>query len=215
MNAPEPVPNVIIVGFFDVPGFGSDSVEVPCTGNGPAEYRALAQAIIKRHPKVDPTKITRTGSVVEQRDPNEDPGYIDLDDGRTLRQLFDAVDTTQDPPSSRNIGQVFFSGVPCKIMLTFNRAGGHVGLILIPRVKMGSTAIPFSNQIQPQLAVTELPRLIRDILGKDAHAIQLRTRPVVTASVPEAPAPAPTAPPPPAGAPEAKGAPKSGKAVTK
>ena len=183
-NTPEPVPNVFIVGFYEVPGFGPDSVEVPCVGNGPAEYRALANAIAKRHPKVDPTKIARTGSIVEQRDPAEDPGYIDLDDGRTLRQLFDPNDSNEEPRTSRNVGHVFFCSTPCKIMLTFNRGAGNIGIVLIPRVKMGSTAIPFSNVIQPQLAVTELPRIIKEVLGHDAHAITLRTRPVIPDAAP-------------------------------
>lgn len=167
------LPNRYLVGFYDVEGIGQDSVETPCTGNGPAEYHALNVAIAARHPG---KKSQRVGSVVEYRDPTEDPGYIDLGSGQTLRQLFD-VDDGEKPRTNRVIGRVFFSGTPCNIMLTFNRSGTTIGLVLLPRIKTGSPAIPFSNVIQPQAAVEDLERIVREVLGSDAHALTLRIRP--------------------------------------
>lgn len=176
-----PLPQPVLVGFYAVDGFGPDMVEVPLTGDGPKDYAALNVAIRARHPKAK--SATRTGSAIETRDPNEDPGYIDLDGGMTLRQLFDPTDTNQDPRSSRVIGRVFFSGTPCNVVLTFNRAAGSVGLLLLPRVKIGSTAITFSNVIQPQRPVLDLDRIVREVLGNDAHALELRLRPAAPAPV--------------------------------
>lgn len=180
---PPTLPGLRIVGFFSVPGFGSDSVEVPCDGNGRAEYALLNQKIREKHPKVKPGTITRTGSVIERPDSEHAEGIIDLSSGQTIRQLFDAVGAKDDPRSSRVIGRVFFEATPCRVVLTFNRAGGSCGLLLLPRIKTGISAIPFPGTVQPGAAVIDLPTIVRDVLGGEAHALELNTR--------SAPAPAP------------------------
>lgn len=170
-------PQRIFVGFFEVPGFGPDSVEVPFTDNGRNDYAALDRAILHKHPSLlRAAAIARTGAIIELRDPAEDPGYINLDDGRTLRQLFDSPDGVAPARTSLRIGRVFFNSTPCNVMLTFTRAANSVGILLLPRVKMGDTVINFSNKISPQLLVSDLPRIVKDVLGHGARALDLNTR---------------------------------------
>lgn len=172
------LPPAFLVGFFDVQDFGPDVAEVPCTGNGPRDNAALMAAIRAKHPKQARCAacIRKTGSTIETRDPNEDPGYIDLDSGATLRQLFDAEDPSQPLRTSRLIGRAFFSGTPCNVVLTFNRSSGAVGVTLLPRIKIGDSVIKFGNAINPQQLVSELPRLVKEVLGHDARNIVLKVR---------------------------------------
>lgn len=165
--------NTFITGFFQVDGV-PDSVEVPCSGRGGADYAALNLAIGARHPKAK--SFIRTGSVVEIRDPAEGIAKIDLDSGLTLRQLFDSPDGVSASRTSLNIGRVFFNSTPCYVMLTFTRAASSVGILLLPRIKMGDTAINFSNKISPQTSVVDLPRIVKEVLGRDARALELNTR---------------------------------------
>lgn len=166
-------PYRIFVGFFEVDG-APDSVEVPFTDNGAADYKALAKAVEARHPGWK--TLLRTGSIIELRDPAEDPGYIDLDSGQTLRQLFDSPDGVAPVRTSLRIGRVFFNSTPCNVMLTFTRAANNVGLVLLPRIKVGDTAIHFANRISPQTSVLDLPRIVKEVLGRDARALDLNTR---------------------------------------
>lgn len=165
----------IITGFFNIEGFGPDVVECPCTGIPAVDYANLTGAIREKHPKVLRDQITRTGSNVELRDPAEDPGIIDLDSGKTLRQLFDVDEPNAEPRSSIRIGKVFFSGSPYTVFLKFNRAAGRVNVALQPRTK-SDTAINFSNQILGGLLVVDLPRLVSEVLGTDARMLELNTR---------------------------------------
>lgn len=76
-------------------------------------------------------------------------------------------------------------------MLTFSRATNSVGVLLLPRLKSGGAVIPFSNRISPSILVSELPRLVRDVLGRDALALELniKTAPA-PAAAPAKPLPA-------------------------
>lgn len=167
--------NRIMVGFYDIDGFGPDSVEVPCTGIPAVDYANLFGAMRERHPGKNRDQIVRTGSSVELRNPEEDAGIIDLDSGVTLRQLFDATEKFPEGRSSLRIGRVFFSGSPYSVFLTYNRGAGRVGVLLQPRTK-SDTAINFNNQIQPGLLVLDMPRLVQDVLGGDGRGLELTTR---------------------------------------
>lgn len=175
MNTPRPKVTRVIVGFFNVNG-EPDTVECLCTGKGPVDYANLATAMQKRYPKVPRNKIVRTGAIIELRDPAEDPGYIDLRSGLTLRQLFDSPDGLVPPRSSLRIGRAFFNGSPVNVMLTYNRAAGSVGVIALPRVKMGDTPINFGNRISPMLLVEGLERLVKEVMGNGVRALELNTR---------------------------------------
>lgn len=194
MNTPAPKITRVMVGYYDVPGYGPDFIEVPCTGHGPTDYEALRKAICARHPNTDRRALVRTGSVIELRDPAEDPGYIDLTSGLTLRQLFDSPDGVAPSRSSLRIGKAFFDGTPVTVMLTYNRAGGKVGVIALPRIRTGSSAITFTNQVSPMLLVGGLERLVKEVMGPGVRALELNIRRVsapVVVVVAVAPAPAP------------------------
>lgn len=163
--------NLVLVGFFNVDGEPS-SIEVPCTGNGRVDNENLKAELRRRHPAAK--DILRLGSTIENRD-DIDLGYIVLDSGATLQRLFDSDDATR-PLSSRKIGRVFFASTPCDVVITFDRAGSTVGVLLLPRIKVGDSVIKFSNKLNSQVPVSELPRLIKDVLGADARDLQLRTR---------------------------------------
>lgn len=174
MNKPAPVTRVI-VGFFIVNG-EPDTIEVLCTGKGLTDYANLATAMQKRHPKVPRNKITRTGAIIELRDPAEDVGYIDRTSGKTLRQLFDSSDGIAPPRTSLRIGRAFFNGSPVNIMLTYSRAQGSLGVLALPRIVTGGTAINFGNRISPMLLVEGLERLVKEVMGNGVRALELNTR---------------------------------------
>lgn len=180
-------PPTQITAFYLVDGI-PDEVTVVSTGRGPSDYGNLYAAIQKKYPKVPRSRIVRTGSVISLQNGGEAP-RIDLNSGKTLRQLFDTAAANGEPRTSLNLGKVFFNGTPCSVMLTFNRAASFIGVLLLPRIKSDGP-IKFSNQLSPQMAVSELPRLVRDVLGRDALALELniKTAPA-TAAAPAKPLP--------------------------
>lgn len=162
-----------LVGFYTVNNFGPDTVEVPCAGNGPAEYAALLLAIREKHPDKGRHDFVRTGSVIESRDTEGADKPQEVEPGATLRQLFDAADVGQPELTSREIGRVFFSAAPCKVVLTFSRASGSIGVLLLPRIKIGDSVIKFSNLINPQQLVTSLESIVRDVIGVEGTNLTL------------------------------------------
>ena len=183
----------VLVGFFDVKGLGPDSVEVPCTGNGPRDYAAIQAAIMAKHPGAHRNEITRTGSKIEQRT-GTTQNYLGDVPGQTIRQLFDGALALDKPMPAVLLGRCFFNGAPYDIALLFSRSSGQAGVVLRPRVPTAGI-VSFQNKINPMILVTELPQLIREILGNDARDIRLNTRP-------PAPTPNPTPTPAPAPIPE-------------
>lgn len=153
-----------LVGFYNVDGV-PDSVEVPCAGRGRADSDRLARAIAAKYPQVPSLLIGRLGTVIELRH----EGVAELrpvPPGATLQQLF-AFDRT-----SREVGRVYFTGVPYRVMLTFNRSESHVGMMLLPRIK-ASTIVRFSNKINGMRLVSDLPEIVNEILGSDAQKLTL------------------------------------------
>lgn len=179
----------VIVGFFSVPGFGPDSVETSVTGNGPRDYAALQTAIFARHPGVRRSDIVRTGSKIEQRT-GTTQNYLGDVPGQTIRQLFDGALALDKPLPAVLLGRCFFSGAPYDIALLFSRSSGQAGVVLRPRTPT-SGIVSFQNKINPMILVTELPQLVREILGGDARDIRLNTRPPAPAPTTPTPAPAP------------------------
>ncbi len=161
----------VIVGFYNIPEVGPDSVETPVVGRPSEEYAELDRAIYKRHPQFKPGDLRRFGSVIEIRD-DTNPGYIDPEPGQTIRQLFEGMADGNAP--QRQIGRTFFCGSPFNIMLLYT-AGGQVRIVLHPRLK-GEGPVQFSNQISAQRQVVELPALVNEVLGKDARDTQLLIR---------------------------------------
>lgn len=153
-----------LVGFYNVAGV-PDSVETPCTGRGRADYDRLWRAITIKHFKVAPIDIVRLGTTIELRHEGG-PDVKPVPPGSTLQQLF-GTDRT-----SREVGHVYFSGDPAKVVLTFNRSEGYVGLMLLPRIKT-SSIIRFSNKINGMRLASELSSIIGEVLGSDAQKLTL------------------------------------------
>jgi len=164
-----------LLGFFNVPGIEHQViVETPLTGRGPDDYRALAIQVRKLYPQIPEAHITRVGSVIESRDPQEVQEYINPLPGMTLRQLFPENPTGGAEECFRFIGNVFFSGQACKITIRYHYEKGTIGIVLIDRLTKGTTR--FTNQINASLLVKELEPTLKDILGKDAKNLQLRVK---------------------------------------
>jgi len=174
MQAKTPA-KTVLVGFFEVPGFGPDIVETPITGKPSEQYARLQAAIRARHPKVDPKGIIKKGSVIETR--TDTNPFIEMFPGQTLSQLF--RDDDGAPEAFLEVGRVFFCGSPGNIRLIFSRASGAVMIHIMPILRNDSV-VRFSNKISPQRQASELPALIEEVLGKDAHKLELRLRTAVT-----------------------------------
>ena len=166
----------VLVGFFDVPGFGPDVVETPIAGKPSEQYSRLLTAIRARHPSADPKAIIKKGSIIETR--TGENSFIEMFPGQTLSQLF--RDDDGAPEAFLEIGRVFFCGSPGNIRLIFSRASGAVMIHIMPLLRNDSV-VRFSNKISPQRQASELPKLIEEVLGKDARKLELRLRPSVAA----------------------------------
>lgn len=162
--------NNVLVGFFQVPGIGLDSVETPVMGRPSEQYARLNTLIRRKHPTCK-ENITRSGSVIEIRSP-EDSGFLELTPGMTLGQIFKG---DADGESVRKIGRVFFKGAPFNIVLELLKAQGAVTVVL-RGVLRGDGDIRFGNRISPQRLANELPKLIQEVLGPDVRQLQLNVR---------------------------------------
>jgi len=161
----------VFIGFFLVDG-QPDSAQVPLTGNGERDRRTLAAAIRARHP--DAKDIIPNGTRFETV--TDERGFIDSTPGMVLRNVFnvDAVGTI-DP--LRVVGRVFFSGAPYDVQLNLLRAQGVVVVTLKPRVTGANHgSIRFSNQLNPQTLLEDFPRILAEVLGRDARNLELDIR---------------------------------------
>jgi hypothetical protein len=76
-----------------------------------------------------------------------------------------------DDSCSRSIGRVDFSGQECDIVLRFHRAKNAAGLTLLERVS--KSAIRFSDNIPGMRLASDLPDLVKSIVGQDGRNLQL------------------------------------------
>jgi hypothetical protein len=156
-----------LVGFFLVDG-QTVNVEVPCPAPGKAAegYAALEKAARKLYPKAK--KVARVGSIIESREAG-DSGNIELTEGITVRQLF----PREGAEPVLKVGQVFFQGASCELVLRFSRSQDKAMLTLRDRLK--GTPIHFVGQsILGGYLAEELPKLIATVLGAGARDMRLR-----------------------------------------
>jgi len=166
-------PTRVIIGFYNVPGFGPDSVETSVTGSPQEQYGRLDALIANRHKTVK--QLTRFGSTIELRQGDND-GFINLREGSSIGQIFENEETNE-AEASRTVGSVFVSGAPYSVVLVLSRAAGVVRVQLQPTLKnLGTGLTRFSNQINPERLANELPQLLKDVIGKDARALTVRFR---------------------------------------
>ncbi len=166
-------PKRFLVGYFNVPNHGPDSVETEVVGSPQEQYAKLAELIRQRHPKAPKGGIERVGSVVELRDGSDD--FIELPPGATIGQIFDTEGNEAE--ATRTVGSAFVEATPCKIVLILSRDAQVVRVQLTPVLKnIGNGITRFSNQINPQQSATELPQILKDVLGSSARDMKLRFR---------------------------------------
>jgi hypothetical protein len=164
---PTGIPTVL-VGFWRVDGV-EHSNETKLSGNGLRDKELLLVDIKKQHPSAK--EILSLGTRIEQRTP--ETAFIEVTPGAVLRNIFDGPDGKEDP--IRNVGDVWFSGAPYEVVLMHSRAQGCVLVRLQPR--LASTGpVKFSNQLNPQRLLTELPNLLAEVFGSDARALRLNIR---------------------------------------
>lgn len=166
--------STVLVGYFNVPGVGPDSVEVPCTGKGKNDRAALVTAIYAKHAKLKlkPGTVTKTGAKIERRTGQN--SFIELSPGMTIANLF-VNPETDEAEQTREIGGVFFKSSPMKVVLVLSRAAGHVRIQLTP-VLPSETVVRFSNQLNPQRLAEELPLLVTEVLGGGGRELKLNFR---------------------------------------
>lgn len=157
----EPTVNYL-VGFFAVEGHGKITVETPLTGDGVHDNQELVKILRERFPD---EKITRVGSTIEKR--ASEGSIVRYAPGSTIKQLF-----AEDSDScSRHIGRVEFSGQECDIVLRFHRAKNMAGITLLERVS--KSAIRFSDQIQGMRLASDIPNIVKNIVGNDGLKLKL------------------------------------------
>lgn len=166
MTAPTTIP--VLVGFWRVDGT-EHSNEVKLSGNGLLDKENLLAGMKKQFR--DAKEILPLGTRIEQRDARN--MFVEVTPGAVLRNIFDSPEGKEDP--IRVVGQVWFSGAPYNIILVHARAAGCILVRLEPR--MPSTGnIKFSNQLNPQRSLTELPSLLAGVFGGDARELKLNIR---------------------------------------
>lgn len=145
------------------------SNETKLSGNGMRDKESLFADIRQLFPAAK--EILPIGTRIEQR--NASTAFIEVTPGAVLRNIFDAPEGKEDP--IRIVGQVWFGGAPYEIILVHARAAGCILVRLNPR--MPSTgSIKFSNQLNPQRSLTELPSLLKEVFGNDARELKLNIR---------------------------------------
>lgn len=158
----------VLVGFWRVDG-AEHSNEVKLSGNGLRDREFLHLDIKKNFP--DAKEVLPLGTRIELR--SEQNSFIEVTPGAVLRNIFDSPDGKEDP--IRAVGTVWFSGAPYDVVLVHARAAGCILVRLQPR--MPSTGnIKFSNQLNPQRSLSELPSLLAGVFGGDARELKLNIR---------------------------------------
>lgn len=160
----------VLVGFFNVPKVGVESVETEVKGRPAEQYARLAAAIAKRHPKTP--GIKRVSSVVEAR--SDEDEYVETFPGMTLGQVFEGGDPST-ATAFRTVGRFFTKSSVWDLVLVFNRAEGRVKVQAKPVTKADGL-VKYSGSLSAQLQVGELPRTLKEILGKDVRDLKLRFR---------------------------------------
>lgn len=160
--------NNVMVGQFLVDGEPL-TVEVPLspTQVGAAAkdvYKALLAEVKKLRPEA--TTVRRVGSKIEKRT----KGIIRLSEGQTVRQLFPR---SGDDAPVLEVGQVFFSGAACSIVLRFSRGQDRAHITMRDRLR-GTPVNLTGGYILGGALAANLAQSITNLLGPTARDLKLR-----------------------------------------
>lgn len=169
MSSTPTEPITVLVGFWRVDGV-EHSNETKLSGNGLKDKETLLTGIKKAHSGAK--EILSLGTRIEQR--SAETAFIEVTPGAVLRNIFDGPEGKEDP--IRKVGEVWFSGSPYEVVLMHSRAQGCVLVRLQPRLASAGSAIKFSNQLNPQRSLSELPTLLAEVFGSDGRALRLNIR---------------------------------------
>jgi len=156
-----------MVGEFLVDG-APCTVEVPCNAVGAAAkevYNDLLREVKKLHP--DAQTVRRVGSKIEKRS----RALIRLTNGQTVRQLF--PQNGDEKSLVLDVGQVFFHGAACTIVLRFSRAQDRVHITLRDRLR-GTPVNLTGGFILGGALASNLAQSITTLLGSTARELKLR-----------------------------------------
>lgn len=157
-----------LIGFFHVEGHGKVTAETPLTGSGAADYAKLWELVRERFPNAAKNDIIRTGSTIEAR--TAVGLEVKYAPGSTIQQLFLAFGDGDDA-CSRLVGRVDFHSQECDIVLRYHRARNAAGITVTERVS--KSAARFSDNIPGMRLASDLPELIKDIIGQDGRNLKL------------------------------------------
>ena len=155
-----------MVGQFLVDG-EPVTVEVPCNVVGAAAkevYKDLLVEVKKLRP--DAKTVRRVGSKIEKRT----KGLIRLTEGQTVRQLFPRGG---DEAPVLEVGQVFFHGAACTIVLRFSRGQDRAHITLRDRLR-GTPVNLTGGYILGGALAANLGQSITNLLGPTARDLNLR-----------------------------------------
>lgn len=158
----------VLVGFWRVDGT-EHSNEVRLTGKGRLDRMALGADLKKTFPNAK--EIIPLGTRIELR--SNATAFVLAEPGAVLRNIFTSAEGKEDPV--KNIGTVWFQGAPFEVLLLFSRANGAVLVNLKPRV-VNYGMVRFSNKLNPQRLLSELPTLLAEVFGADARDLKLNIR---------------------------------------
>lgn len=149
-----------MVGFYKIQGNADVCmVETPLLQSASENHKALLAAVKLKYPGCHESLIHRVSTRIESRD-ETDLGFIDDQPGTTLRNLF--MDREDGDEAFCRVGSVFWEGEPWDISLRYYRSKAMIGVVLINR--MSGNPSRFNQQFQANQLLTELPRLLRDVL---------------------------------------------------
>ena len=157
----------VMLGQFMVDG-AAVTVEVPCgaPGAGAREtYAALEAEVRKLYP--DAQSVRRIGSKIEKREKSA----IRLTPGQTVRQLF--PQNGDERSLALHVGQVFFSGASCDVILRFSRGQDRCHVTLRDRLR-GTPVNITGGYILGGALATGLVDSITRLLGPTARELTLR-----------------------------------------
>lgn len=157
-----------LIGFFHVEGHGKITVETELTGSGAHDYAKLRELVREKFPNAAKEDIIRTGSTIEAR--TAAGSEVKFAPGSTIQQLFLAFGDGDDA-CSRIVGRVDFYSQECDIVLRYHRARNAAGITVTERVS--KSAARFSDNIPGMRLASDLPELIKDIIGQDGRNLKL------------------------------------------
>lgn len=152
----------VFEGHFAPEGSEPFSVETPLTGDSKRDTQSLVNVARRRFPT---GKMALKSTRIFTRDRETAPSYPGAS---TLGSLFGESGSLTEV--ALEVGQVFWEGQSCQIFIKNLRVRSAITISLRPP---SGGAISFSNQIQSNRLLKELPSILREVLGSSARELRI------------------------------------------